>query len=295
MASPLDEAGPATLLDAARDHRNDRPDTEPTSSRAVIYEADSDSANDSASDSATCRWKTARFHDQECSRYFDCPSHTAERRLPSDQTEEQAASPPLVFQSDELPYDIYGHRDSSDQESPAETPQPDTASSPEPSPPEVRSADWLPSTDSPGLAETTPLPRETQNLDAIEQENTQSGWSFAQSQPSITSSLGPYSDMERNDDGPVLASERLPEPPLPSTAQSQTYPSVVSGDYSTLQQGGQMSRQGAPRPPPLRQQEGGSTRSSDFMLPRWQPDAEVTYCPICQTQFSFFVRKHHCR
>ncbi|KFZ11936.1 hypothetical protein V501_04512 [Pseudogymnoascus sp. VKM F-4519 (FW-2642)] len=27
--------------------------------------------------------------------------------------------------------------------------------------------------------------------------------------------------------------------------------------------------------------------------PRWQPDAEVTYCPICQTQFSFFVRKHH--
>jgi hypothetical protein len=32
-----------------------------------------------------------------------------------------------------------------------------------------------------------------------------------------------------------------------------------------------------------------------FLLPRWQPDAEVTYCPICQTQFSFFNRKHHCR
>ncbi|KAK1835602.1 FYVE, RhoGEF and PH domain-containing protein 6 [Podospora conica] len=30
-------------------------------------------------------------------------------------------------------------------------------------------------------------------------------------------------------------------------------------------------------------------------LPRWQPDAEVTYCPICRTQFSIFVRKHHCR
>ncbi|KAH8905163.1 FYVE-domain-containing protein [Coniochaeta sp. PMI_546] len=30
-------------------------------------------------------------------------------------------------------------------------------------------------------------------------------------------------------------------------------------------------------------------------LPRWQPDAEVTYCPICHTQFSFFIRKHHCR
>lgn len=30
-------------------------------------------------------------------------------------------------------------------------------------------------------------------------------------------------------------------------------------------------------------------------LPRWQPDAEATYCPICHTQFSFLNRKHHCR
>ncbi|ROV99926.1 hypothetical protein VMCG_06180 [Cytospora schulzeri] len=34
---------------------------------------------------------------------------------------------------------------------------------------------------------------------------------------------------------------------------------------------------------------------SDVSLPRWQPDAEVTICPICHTQFSIFVRKHHCR
>ncbi|KAJ5632073.1 hypothetical protein N7490_008412 [Penicillium lividum] len=30
-------------------------------------------------------------------------------------------------------------------------------------------------------------------------------------------------------------------------------------------------------------------------LPRWQPDAEVTDCPICGTVFSFWYRKHHCR
>ncbi|KAJ5658956.1 hypothetical protein N7507_005407 [Penicillium longicatenatum] len=30
-------------------------------------------------------------------------------------------------------------------------------------------------------------------------------------------------------------------------------------------------------------------------LPRWQPDAEVTNCPICGVVFSFWYRKHHCR
>ncbi|KAH8815236.1 FYVE zinc finger-domain-containing protein [Xylogone sp. PMI_703] len=34
---------------------------------------------------------------------------------------------------------------------------------------------------------------------------------------------------------------------------------------------------------------------TEIVIPRWQPDAEVTFCPICKTQFSFFVRKHHCR
>jgi hypothetical protein len=36
-------------------------------------------------------------------------------------------------------------------------------------------------------------------------------------------------------------------------------------------------------------------RLTEVVLPRWQPDSEVTYCPICGTQFSIFVRKHHCR
>jgi hypothetical protein len=34
---------------------------------------------------------------------------------------------------------------------------------------------------------------------------------------------------------------------------------------------------------------------SEIILPRWQPDAEVTLCPICGSQFSIWVRKHHCR
>ncbi|CAI7607424.1 unnamed protein product [Penicillium manginii] len=33
----------------------------------------------------------------------------------------------------------------------------------------------------------------------------------------------------------------------------------------------------------------------DISLPRWQPDSEVSTCPICETIFSFWHRKHHCR
>ena len=33
----------------------------------------------------------------------------------------------------------------------------------------------------------------------------------------------------------------------------------------------------------------------DFVLPQWQPDTEVSDCPICGKAFSFWYRKHHCR
>lgn len=36
-------------------------------------------------------------------------------------------------------------------------------------------------------------------------------------------------------------------------------------------------------------------RSHEIILPRWQPDVEVTECPICHTAFGFWFRKHHCR
>ena len=35
--------------------------------------------------------------------------------------------------------------------------------------------------------------------------------------------------------------------------------------------------------------------SREISLPRWQPDVEVSECPICGTTFSFWYRKHHCR
>jgi hypothetical protein len=57
-------------------------------------------------------------------------------------------------------------------------------------------------------------------------------------------------------------------------------------------------------PPPSEQSHGQNSldapaeatrRGSEFVLPPWQPDASVTHCFVCGTQFSFFYRKHHCR
>lgn len=36
-------------------------------------------------------------------------------------------------------------------------------------------------------------------------------------------------------------------------------------------------------------------RESDFVLPRWQSDHEVSKCPVCETEFSSLYRRHHCR
>ncbi|RAL04294.1 phosphatidylinositol-3-phosphate-binding ubiquitin-protein ligase [Aspergillus ibericus CBS 121593] len=33
----------------------------------------------------------------------------------------------------------------------------------------------------------------------------------------------------------------------------------------------------------------------EYIRPHWQPDAEVTKCPICGSTFTFWYRKHHCR
>ncbi len=51
------------------------------------------------------------------------------------------------------------------------------------------------------------------------------------------------------------------------------------------------------RPLPRRPSFGmlGDRRSQEFTPPRWQPDHEVSACPICGTQFSLLYRRHHCR
>ncbi|KAG0650770.1 Zinc finger fyve domain-containing 24 [Hyphodiscus hymeniophilus] len=87
----------------------------------------------------------------------------------------------------------------------------------------------------------------------------------------------------------------------------------ISGDHTRGLDGsrpsGSEGYSGNSRPPPYSESFSPARNNSqaslarqndpqsnqEVVLPRWQPDAEVTFCPICATQFSFFVRKHHCR
>ena len=52
-------------------------------------------------------------------------------------------------------------------------------------------------------------------------------------------------------------------------------------------------------PPPIRRHSSkmhcSTNTTPQFILPRWQPDSEVSECPICSRQFTFWFRKHHCR
>jgi hypothetical protein len=53
-----------------------------------------------------------------------------------------------------------------------------------------------------------------------------------------------------------------------------------------------------PRPPsPHRETTSPRrvARNSSYVVPPWQPDTEVTECPICKRTFTFMFRRHHCR
>lgn len=63
-------------------------------------------------------------------------------------------------------------------------------------------------------------------------------------------------------------------------------PSVVAGTSA-------LSRQHSRSLPTVHQRR--RQNYMEYTLPRWQPDSEVTHCPICNSQFSFWYRKHHCR
>ncbi|KAF2124500.1 FYVE-domain-containing protein [Dothidotthia symphoricarpi CBS 119687] len=83
----------------------------------------------------------------------------------------------------------------------------------------------------------------------------------------------------------------LDSPPVPSRAPLQT-----SASSRPLPPSFNPSRP-LPSPPSLPSQSSPASyrRGSDLVLPPWQPDVEVSQCPVCTRPFTFLFRKHHCR
>ncbi|WYZ34934.1 hypothetical protein EsH8_I_001210 [Colletotrichum jinshuiense] len=305
MASPDGGATPASL----DDHRLHEDGGDSVSGSSHIG---SDASNNSLG-REECRWRTAQHHDMECSRFFDCPTHVVERQLSDDEAEDSDVGEESTVQ----PRIEDDRAEGSSRATPEVADPIVTGDSEESNPANLE----------PGPAETTTeQPTETAEP-AVPAEPAQI--------TSVRDNEGPEEPQdpeEATPAPPTPLSSRLSESsgrtqPLPPAATpAQPTGEFVSPDRSsslvTSQAANTSSHdllhpvlspsrsQEAPPPPPPRRssssaavqsasrgQQGLEERSGppEFVLPRWQPDAEVVLCPICNVQFSIFVRKHHCR
>ncbi|KAH6853662.1 FYVE zinc finger-domain-containing protein [Chaetomium sp. MPI-CAGE-AT-0009] len=230
-----------------------------------------------------CRWRTARYHDQECSRYFDCPSHVVERALSDTEQRPEVAEEEHGEQENAEGEDTEGtvsplSEDDEEEDSgrSARSPSPEaqvlatqvtnaaTGARRTPEVPGVqREGTAVSSTSELGPGNSLHLSRPLAG-----RSGSGSGSGEYQSELHVSPVLGPLPRGDRAVSGPQAANTSAP------SLASVTSP--------------------MPRSPPTLSTPVERTRSG-VVLPRWQPDSEQTYCPICGTQFSIFVRKHHCR
>ncbi|KAK0729056.1 FYVE zinc finger-domain-containing protein [Apiosordaria backusii] len=229
---------------------------------------------------AVCQWRTARFHDQECSRYWDCPSHVVERALSANHQEEQGN-------------EVEGQSEDRDMDDTEERPDPGAVS--------PLSEDEIHGGTEGGTRPRSPSP-ELPVMDALptgrdaRSEATNARETLTAQHTTLgTSAENPVVVVS----SPVTASRRQSrsQQPTSSTGPSRLEPNRARGSYTSIFQEHDASSSSSVaatsrQQPPL---PSRGEPSGELILPRWQPDAEVTYCPICHTQFSIFVRKHHCR
>ena len=274
MATP-DAGGPSSLP-----HVPLRGDSDSQSSTSDSTSGSDPDFGQSAAP-VVCRWRTGLYYDRECSRYFDCPSHVVERALSEADQEsvEQQPEEPEGTQSSLDPGAISPLSEGeAEAEAEDEVERTRRIRAQAPSPEELATTGRA--------AEGTTTDGRTHET-AISQQGESSS-----SQPALA--LEPASgdfmaspvaipEPASRVDGPVFGSQRIdlatttPVPPLRLVSRPISRPAPVPATPSPI--------------PPTPTERA----PSEVPLPRWQPDSEATYCPICGTQFSIFVRKHHCR
>ncbi|KAI1142857.1 FYVE-domain-containing protein [Hypoxylon sp. FL0543] len=238
-----------------------------------------------APDTPACPYQTAEFFGQECSRYHDCPTHMIERNSVDEATAETRpieTSSRHNLQEVTLPQANGTVEDAATAEGSGAEANQAGASIPE----------QTQATDTPPLSVFVNNSSPEQTNSALQSGSQREQASVAQEEGitlrealrQTTESLNGLS-LENS-----IPSSSIPEPRPPhprNASQNGTAPSVPPENQQSTSRLNPIAPAFSPRPERRSPQE--------IALPRWQPDSEVTYCPICHTQFSFFVRKHHCR
>lgn len=290
MASSSGVSGSGSVLPAAPDDEERNPQV--TGRRRSSTASGGDLGR--GSEPTVCAWRTRQFYDQECSRYFDCPSHTIERRLSMDENLEPPhdESAPRVDHSlieDEL-YSSEAEQDTGTGRARNTGVETDLASLSLGIESSSMSHDAVIGT---ARGEELGARRET-----LSQEQT------------LPASSGNEHSLVAFDQLHVSI-PRAPPVDIAGVAHAERPEHIEPRDGAISPRSRRSSRTPASMPlsrhvdggleqpasplSPRRPHPATARDSPDFVLSRWQPDAEATYCPICYTQFSIFVRKHHCR
>ncbi|OAQ84450.1 A kinase anchor protein [Purpureocillium lilacinum] len=277
MASPSAHHGPTSLAEL---------ETSDQDWHGSSVDADSMENTDQLPASTGCPWQTSEFHDGECSRYFDCPGHQIARGTSTDgdgndherpegssgTVQERRDSQPSISSGNVIDGPAADDNEtrtrSHGEQNPNELPESSrTASAAEgavrATGSQAHSTFSLPIRTSSMVSTTnTALTASQQRATPLSPDHvprSTSGYREAWQSDGRAGSYGfeDDSDTRRRGSGSRAPRDRTPDAPVP--------------------------RRHRPR--------NDGQESPEFVLPRWQPDAEVTYCPICHTQFSFFVRK----
>ncbi|KAH6650857.1 FYVE zinc finger-domain-containing protein [Chaetomium tenue] len=233
----------------------------------------------------TCRWRTAQYHDQECARYFDCPSHVVERALLD--TEQRA----------EFAQEDHQEQDNAEDEEDTDEDDTQDAVSPLSEDGEEENHDRIARSPSPEIQ----VPAAEVTNTAAEASGTPEvlGTQHEGTAVSSSSEIAPGDSLHfprplagRSGSGEVQNTLPVSPVPQPLPINDGAVPRSQAANTSASSLASVTSP--TPTSPPIVSTPMERVRSG-VVLPRWQPDSEQTYCPICGTQFSIFVRKHHCR
>ncbi|KAH7329265.1 hypothetical protein B0I35DRAFT_40764 [Stachybotrys elegans] len=255
------------------------------------YASSSSSTSDDFSGSSSnalgthvCPWRSLQFHVRECSRYFDCPTHVVERRLSVDETQDETQNVAEV-----------GGEAGDDHNSASSL----THENEDPILPTTESAETQPLDTSRVASEVAPEEHlVTPTEPAVYPIRTSSATGYDRAPPSEQADSNERSQSTSSESDDLYQHSDEEEPPraLPQPQPRNSTPAALDWNRRHSMPYPQATRMEAADSNLVSpQQEHETEAMPEFFLPRWQPDAEVTYCPICQSQFSIFVRKHHCR